>query len=163
MSQQQFDPTDFRRALGKFPTGVTIVTTKNTKGEKIGVTASSFNSVSLDPPLVLWSLKKQARSIDSFGEGKHFAVHVLGEHQQELSNHFARQGADKFADLALDQGVAEVPLLTDYSVRFQCVCQHQYDGGDHVILVGRVLQYEMSECNQPLLFHSGSYAKVVHG
>ncbi|QYJ78851.1 flavin reductase family protein [Shewanella acanthi] len=162
MMQTQFDPTDFRRALGKFPTGVTIVTTKNARGEKIGVTASSFNSVSLDPPLVLWSLKKEARSIDSFGEGKHFAVHVLGDHQQDLSNHFARQGADKFANLPLVEGVAEMPLLTEFSVRFQCVCQHQYDGGDHVILVGRVLQFDTTECNQPLIFHSGNYAKVAH-
>ena len=162
MTQPEFDPMAFRRALGKFPTGVTIITTKNDKGENIGVTASSFNSVSLDPPLILWSLSKTARSVAAFGEGHHFAVHILSEHQQELSNHFAKQGADKFADLALSQGHGEVPLLAEFSARFQCICQHQYDGGVHVILVGRVLEYETKECNQPLIFHSGSYAKVVH-
>ncbi|MEP1551977.1 flavin reductase family protein, partial [Paraglaciecola sp.] len=86
MTQPEFDPRDFRNALGKFPTGVTIITTKNEMGELIGMTASSFNTVSLNPPLVLWSIDKSARSLPSFGEGHHFAVHVLSEHQQDLSN-----------------------------------------------------------------------------
>lgn len=162
MTQPEFDPRDFRNALGKFPTGVTIITTKNESGELIGMTASSFNTVSLNPPLILWSIDKGARSLPSFGEGHHFAVHVLSEHQQDLSNTFATKSDDKFAGIDVTFGIAEVPLLPEFSARFQCVCQHEYDGGDHVILVGRVLDYETADCNSPLVFHSGSYAKISH-
>ncbi|TKB46191.1 flavin reductase family protein [Thalassotalea mangrovi] len=162
MIQPEIDPREFRSALGKFPTGVTIITTKNDNDEYIGITASSFNSVSLNPPLILWSIDKNARSLSSFPNDGHYAVHVLNEQQQELSNTFARQGADKFSGLEVTEGIAGVPLLAGVCGRFQCKCEHQYDGGDHIIMVGRVLNYETCDNHKPLVFHSGNYARVTY-
>ncbi|TRX54987.1 flavin reductase family protein [Thalassomonas sp. M1454] len=160
MTNPGIDPIQFRNALGKFPTGVTIVTTKF-GDELIGMTISSFNSVSLDPPLILWSIDKGARSLPAFKEASNFAVHVLCEDQQEVSNLFARQGADKFANVELETGIGDVPMLKEYSARFQCQVEHQYEGGDHVIIVGRVLDFDAHDCKDPLVFHSGRYAKIA--
>src|SRR5690348_851615 len=110
----------FRDALGAFATGVTIVTTRGARGEDVGLTANSFNSVSLDPPMVLWSLARKAKSLDAFLENPHFAVHVLAADQDELSRRFATQGIDKFAGLHLGRGSGEVPLLEGCSARFEC-------------------------------------------
>ncbi|WNC72224.1 flavin reductase family protein [Thalassotalea psychrophila] len=159
MTKPGIDPIQFRNALGKFPTGVTIVTTKF-GDELIGMTISSFNSVSLDPPLILWSIDKGARSLPAFKEANHFAVHVLSEEQQDLSNLFARQGADKFANVELETGIADVPMLSEYCARFQCQVEHQYEGGDHVIIVGRVLDFDAHDGKDPLVFHSGRYAQI---
>jgi flavin reductase (DIM6/NTAB) family NADH-FMN oxidoreductase RutF len=146
----------FRQALSHFATGVTVVTTRDAAGEPVGVTASSFNTVSLDPPLVLWSIGRHAFS---FPAAEHFAVHVLGEHQQEWSNRFGRAGEDKFSGLACCEGIAELPLLDGCPVRFECVIEHRYEGGDHLILVGRVLRVtEAGNAAAPLLFHRGRYA-----
>lgn len=148
----------FRNALGSFATGVTVATTIDRAGQPIGVTASSFNSVSLDPPLVLWSLAKDSLSRESFCEGGHFAVHILKASQEELSNRFARSGADKFAGVAWSKGVVGSPILDDYAALFQCRTRHLYDGGDHIILVGEVADYRATDA-EPLLFHAGSYAE----
>ncbi len=153
----QFDPKDFRRALGMFATGVTIVTTKAGGGTPVGVTANSFNSVSLTPPLVLWSLAKSARSLQAFSDASHWNVHVLAEDQVSLSNLFARAGEDKFSGLQLDKGLNDTPLLHACSARFQCRTMFQYEGGDHVIFVGEVLGYDRSE-RPPLLYVTGNYA-----
>ncbi|QBY04506.1 flavin reductase [Thalassotalea sp. HSM 43] len=160
MTEPGIDPKLFRNALGKFPTGVTIITSKH-GDEQIGMTISSFNSVSLNPPLILWSIDKSARSLPAFTDSKNFAVHVLADDQQELSNLFARQGADKFAAASIETGIADVPLLTEYCARFQCEVEHQYDGGDHIIIVGRVLDFDVDEDKDPLVFHSGRYAQLV--
>lgn len=149
---------DFRAALGTFATGVTIVTTMSQTGEPIGVTASSFNSVSLDPPLVLWSLAKSSSSLDSFCGSGHFCVHVLSAAQEELSNSFARSGAEKFAGVEWTQGVLGSPVLNTYSALFQCKMMHEYEGGDHVILVGEVVEFDRKD-HAPLLFHGGRYAE----
>lgn len=149
----------FRNALGAFATGVTIVTTRGRDGQPVGVTASSFNSVSIDPPLVLWSLAKSSRSHDDFYNGEHFAIHVLAAHQAELSNRFAQSGEDKFAGLGLSNGVGGSPILADFAALFQCRVMHRYDGGDHVILVGEVIEFARSE-HPPLLFHAGCYAET---
>lgn len=159
MTDPSIDPIKLRNALGKFPTGVTIVTTKFAD-EFIGMTISSFNSVSLNPPLILWSIDKSARSLPAFQEASQFAVHVLREDQQELSNLFARQGADKFANVELEIGIADVPMLSEYGARFQCQVEHQYEGGDHVIIVGRILDFDAHDGKAPLVFHSGSYAQI---
>jgi len=159
MQDPVIDSREFRQTLGRFPTGVTIITCLNENGEPVGMTASSFNSVSLDPPLVLWSIDKRAYSLQAFTNASHYAIHVLGEHQQDLSNQFARQGADKFSGVALAEGLAGVPLLTDYCARFQCRNLHQYEGGDHIILVGQVLDFSATE-QSPLLFHRGRYARL---
>ena len=152
-----FDPRDFRQALGMFATGVTVVTARTPDGEAVGVTANSFNSVSMSPPLVLWSLAKNARSLEAFGAAGHWNVHILSTAQEATSNRFARAGEDKFNGLTLDTGVTPAPLLPECSARFQCRTKFQYDGGDHVIFVGEVIEYDRSE-RPPLLFVTGGYA-----
>lgn len=155
--QTSFDPQAFRAALGTFTTGVTIITTQAEDGSPVGITANSFNSVSLNPPLVLWSLAKNARSLPVFSTGKHWNVHVLSSEQETLSGRFAMQGENKFAEVELDAGVSEAPLLQDCTARFQCRTAFQYEGGDHVIFVGEVLAFDHSE-RAPLAFQSGQYA-----
>lgn len=156
-TQKGFDPQAFRAALGTFTTGVTIITTRAADGEPIGITANSFNSVSLNPPLVLWSLAKNARSREAFANAKHWNVHVLSAAQEALSGRFARQGEDKFSGLELDEGISKAPLLNGCTARFQCRTAFSYDGGDHIIFVGEVLAYDRSEL-PPLVFQSGQYA-----
>lgn len=155
-----FDPQAFRAALGTFTTGVTIITTQAEDGSPVGITANSFNSVSLNPPLVLWSLSKKARSLPVFSGGKHWNVHVLSTEQESLSGRFATQGEDKFAEVSFDNGVSEAPLLQDCTARFQCRTAFQYEGGDHVIFVGEVLAFDHSE-RAPLAFQSGQYALAM--
>jgi 3-hydroxy-9,10-secoandrosta-1,3,5(10)-triene-9,17-dione monooxygenase reductase component len=160
MTATAFDPKEFRRALGSFATGVTIITTRAPDGTPLGLTVNSFNSVSLNPPLVLWSLENAALSLPVFRDAKHWAVHVLAADQDELSARFARRGGDKFAGLALEQGVGEIPLLTGCTARFQCRNAFQYDGGDHVIFVGEVLHFDRTDA-APLVFHGGRYAHAT--
>jgi 3-hydroxy-9,10-secoandrosta-1,3,5(10)-triene-9,17-dione monooxygenase reductase component len=150
----------FRAALGAFATGVTIVTTRNAAGEDIGLTANSFNSVSLDPPMVLWSLARKSLSLPAFLESGYFAVHVLAADQEELSVTFATRGADKFAGLALARGAGGIPLIAGCSALFQCKTAFNYEGGDHVIFVGEVQEFEHFN-RPPLVFHSGRYAVAV--
>ena len=154
------DSGHFRDALGAFATGVTIVTTRAPDNQDIGLTANSFNSVSLDPPMVLWSLAKTASSLPVFLDTEYFAVHVLASDQQALSDRFARRGANKFHGQTLERGHGGVPLLPGCSARFQCRTAFRYEGGDHIIFVGEVLEFDHSE-RQPLLFHSGGYGKIV--
>ena len=153
----EFDPRAFRGALGAFTTGVTIVTAAAPDGSRAGVTANSFNSVSLNPPMVLWSLAKTSRSLAIFERAAYWAVHILAAHQDVLSNHFAKSGADKFAGLDTETGLGGVPLLTDYAVRLQCKTAFMYEGGDHVIFVGEVLRFDHRDV-APLVFHGGKYA-----
>ena len=152
-----FDPKDFRRALGMFGTGVTIVTTRAENGEPVGITANSFNSVSLEPPMVLWSLAKNARSLPVFQSADTWNVHILSNEQEALSNRFARAGEDKFSGLPLDSEAAHAPLLQDCSARFRCKTAFQYDGGDHIIFVGEVTDYDANP-HPPLLYVTGGYA-----
>ena len=156
------DPKEFRNALGQFATGVTVITTIDNQGgddtpRPVGVTASSFNSVSIDPPLVLWSLAKNSGSLEAYQNSGHFCVHVLASTHEALSQRFASRGTDKFAGLDWTPGEGGAPLLPDYAAQFQCKTTYQYEGGDHVIFVGEVLAYETRE-DQPLVFHKGNYA-----
>jgi 3-hydroxy-9,10-secoandrosta-1,3,5(10)-triene-9,17-dione monooxygenase reductase component len=154
---QRFDPKDFRQALGRFATGVTIVTARASDGTPVGMTANSFNSVSMDPPMVLWSLAKTARSLPTFTQSKHWTVHILANDQEALSNRFARAGEDKFGGLALEAGIGDAPLIPGCSARFQCRTAFQYEGGDHIIFVGEVIGYDRSD-RAPLVFVTGGYA-----
>jgi 3-hydroxy-9,10-secoandrosta-1,3,5(10)-triene-9,17-dione monooxygenase reductase component len=151
------DPKDFRNALSMFATGVTIITTRTESGDPVGITANSFNSVSLDPPMVLWSLAKNAYSLPIFQQAKEWNVHILSNEQEALSNKFAKKGEDKFAGITLDQGVTQSPLLPACSARFQCRTMFEYEGGDHIIFVGEVLAYDQAP-TPPLLYLSGNYA-----
>jgi 3-hydroxy-9,10-secoandrosta-1,3,5(10)-triene-9,17-dione monooxygenase reductase component len=151
----------FRNALGSFATGVTVVTTTAADGSKVGLTANSFNSVALDPPMVLGSLSKNSRALPIFAAAEYFAIHILSADQETLSTLFARAGADKFAGLTLDTGgLGNVPLLQNCSARFQCRTAFQYEGGDHVIFVGKVERFDHT-VRAPLLFHGGQYALAV--
>ncbi|WP_448680724.1 flavin reductase [Pseudomonas nicosulfuronedens] len=153
------DPREFRHALGNFTTGVTIVTTIGTDGNPVGVTANSFNSVSLDPPLVLWSLARKSQSLAAFESSTHWAVHILAHDQDELSGRFARSvsGAEKFDGIEYEDGLGAAPLLSGCTTRMQCRTAYIYDGGDHIILVGEVLKFDKSDA-PPLVFQRGSYA-----
>ncbi len=153
---ERFDRRDFRRALGQFATGVTVVTTCAPDGRRVGITVNSFASVSLDPPLVLWSIARQATNFEEFISATHFAVNVLEAGQHHLSRRFSTPMADKFAGVDCEHGPCGLPLLQGASARFICRTVQQYDGGDHVILLGEVEAYSWAEA-EPLVFHSGRY------
>ncbi len=159
MTKPAIDPKAFRRALGNFATGVTIITACAPDGTKVGVTASSFNSLSMDPPLILWSSMKTARSCAVFESATHFAVNILASDQMEMSNHFARQQDDKFAGVAYEEGLGGAPVFPNCAGRFQCETYDRLDGGDHWIFVGRVVAFD-DFGRSPLCFHQGSYAIV---
>lgn len=153
----QIDTRSLRRALGVFGTGVTIVTTRDANGVPVGMTANSFNSVSLEPPIILWSIARTARSCKAFVEARFWNVHVLSVEHEALSRRFACQGADKFAGLEIEEGLSPVPLLRGCSARFQCEMQHAHEAGDHVVLFGRVIGFDQSD-RPPLLWVAGNYA-----
>lgn len=159
-SAAPMDPRAFRRALGNFATGVTIVTAATADGQKVGVTANSFNSVSLDPPLVLWSIDKRSGSYEVFEQAAHFAVNILSADQINLSNQFARPSDDKFVGVTHELGEGSAPLFPDCAARFQCEKYQQIDGGDHWILVGKVLAFD-DFGRSPLLYHQGAYSMVL--
>ncbi|HEX5787184.1 MAG TPA: flavin reductase family protein [Woeseiaceae bacterium] len=146
----------FRRALSCFPTGVAVVTTLDAEGAPAGITVSSFNSVSLDPPLVLWSIDRQAACYEVFMNAPYFAVNVLSLAELSLVARFALREGDKFAGLVCRRGLGGIPVLPDFAACFECGTEHRYDGGDHTIIVGRVLAFEDHE-KEPLIVHRGRY------
>lgn len=152
----------FRSALGRFVTGVTIVTTRDAEGKAIGLTANSFNSVSLDPPLVLWSLALGSPNLAAFRDSKAWAVHVLSVDQEDMSNRFAKRGIDKFEGLDIQDGPEGAPLITGCAARFGCRSTFEYEGGDHAIFVGEVVDFADRDV-QPLVFHGGRYGGVFSG
>ncbi|MGO3029100.1 p-hydroxyphenylacetate 3-hydroxylase reductase component [Pseudomonas helleri] len=155
-----FDARAFRRALGNFATGVTVVTAATEGGRKVGVTANSFNSVSLDPPLVLWSLDKRSTSHEVFESASHFAVNILAADQIDLSNNFARPKEDRFAEIEFEAGEGGAPVFADCSARFHCEKYQQLDGGDHWIMIGKVVAFD-DFGRSPLLYHQGAYSMVL--
>ncbi len=155
------DSKDIRDALGCFATGVTVITGLGPGGEKLGVTASSFNSVSLDPPLVLFSLNRQAYSMPHFLDSGHFAVNVLREGQEALSNRFATPLADKWDGIEFEIWDFGCPILADALANFECKTRYTYDGGDHVIFVGAVERMRADLDGHPLLFYHGGYQSLV--
>jgi flavin reductase (DIM6/NTAB) family NADH-FMN oxidoreductase RutF/DNA-binding MarR family transcriptional regulator len=158
----QVDGDKFRNALGHFATGVTVVTTLDQNGEPLGITANSFNSVSLDPPMVLWSIAKESGKRSTFEGSDHFVVNVLAEDQVEVSQHFAKSAKDMFSRIEWQPGLNGLPLLPACAARFQCSKVYQYDGGDHIIIVGKVDQFDDTG-REALVFHRGRYAVVdVH-
>ncbi len=159
--QQALSPTfsreEFRAALGMFATGVTIVTARTATGQPVGLTANSFNSVSLSPPLVLWSLSKTAASMAVFSTGSHYAINILSNEQQELARRFATTGQDKFAGVDYAIGQAGAPLLDGAVAHFECFNRSRYEEGDHVIFVGEVERCSHHSGASPLLFHGGRF------
>ncbi|WP_415768966.1 flavin reductase [Pseudomonas sp. LB3P38] len=156
-AKTQFDPREFRNALGTFTTGVTIITASAPDGTPVGITANSFNSVSLDPPMVLWSLAKSSRNLEAFEASEFWAVHILSAEQEALSNRFAKSGEDKFSGVDIDLGLGGVPLLNGCCTRMQCKTSFMYEGGDHIIFVGEVIEFDHQPV-APLVFQAGKYA-----
>ena len=152
-----FSPQAFRKALGCFATGVTIVTARSTEGELFGLTASSFNSVSLNPPLVLWSLSREAGSMPVFASGSHYAINILAANQKDLAERFATRGLDRWAGVAFAEGAGGAPMLSGTLACFECFNRSRYEEGDHVIFVGEVERCTQRRGASPLLYHGGKF------
>jgi flavin reductase (DIM6/NTAB) family NADH-FMN oxidoreductase RutF/DNA-binding IclR family transcriptional regulator len=154
-----FDSKEFRRTLGAFPTGVTVITTCDDQGGTFGVTASSFNSVSLDPPLILWSQSTSSSSYPAFRDNDRFVVNILADHQIEISNKFSKSGADKFLGIATRPGLGGVPVIEDCAAHLECQKVAVYPGGDHVVYIARVEKISRS-AHRSLAFGDGKYLKT---
>ncbi len=152
-----FSQLEFRNALGMFATGVTIVTARTAEGALVGLTANSFNSVSLAPPLVLWSLARAAASLPAFSTGSHYAINILAADQHALAKRFATKGVDRFADVEFIDGTGGAPLLAGAAAAFECFNRSRYEEGDHVIFVGEVERCTHRAGASPLLFHGGKF------
>ncbi|NBP62594.1 MAG: flavin reductase [Betaproteobacteria bacterium] len=166
------DHSAFRQALAKFPTGVTVVTAHSpSRKVSVGLTVSSFNSVSLSPPLVLWSISSQSQHLDAFEAGLAHRIHVLAQGQEDLALRFARSGPDKFADLQTrdmqTQGneskpqhevspFDSIPILARCCARFDCITEVIHDAGDHCVIIARVLCFEVGQ-REPLVFAHGRF------
>lgn len=151
-----FDARELRQALGSFVTGVTVITTLDADGKLHGLTANSFTSVSLDPPLVLWSQSRTAPSHPVFSAAERFAVNILADDQVDVSNRFARGAADKFTGMPVRAGLGGVPLIDGCAAYLECRKVHSYPGGDHVVFIGEVERIERLP-RQPLVFGGGRY------
>jgi flavin reductase (DIM6/NTAB) family NADH-FMN oxidoreductase RutF len=154
------DADEFRRVLGQFATGVTIITAVD-DGEPVGVAANSFTSVSLDPPLVLFCVARTSSTWPRIERARKFAVNILGEHQEDLCQLFATKGADRFGQIDWHDGVGGSPVLHETLAYLDCEFWAEYDGGDHIIVVGRVLDLGVDRDAGPLLFFSGSYGRLA--
>ena len=154
------DPRDFRNALGTFATGVTIITAVAPDGKPYGLTCNSFASVSLNPPLVLWSLGMFSNGLSVFQNASHFTVNVLGASQQDLANRFAKSSEDKFAGVEWAPGLGKAPVLGNCVASFQCRAANRYYGGDHIIFLGAVEAYAYNR-QEPLLFARGGYGRFL--
>jgi 3-hydroxy-9,10-secoandrosta-1,3,5(10)-triene-9,17-dione monooxygenase reductase component len=151
-----FTQRDLRDAFGLFATGVTVVTALKPDGNPVGVTANSFTSVSLEPPLLLWCLARASSGAPAFTAGVAFAVHILSHHQRDLALHFARRTHEKFAHDPQARGMSQPPHLADALCRFDCRVHAVHTGGDHVIVVGEVLEITRAP-GTPLAFHGGRF------
>ena len=152
-----FSAREFRAALGMFATGVTIVTARSSSGELVGLTANSFNSVSLAPPLVLWSLAQGATSMPALSTGTHYAINILAADQKELAERFAGSRDGRWAGVDWTEGSAGAPLLGGAAATFECFNRSRYEEGDHVIFVGEVERCAHRAGVPPLLFHGGRF------
>lgn len=150
------EPAALRQALGRFATGVTIVTCRDADGGRVGLTANSFSSLSLSPPLVLWSLRTRSSALQAFLGAGRFAVNVLSVHQLELSRRFAQQGADRFDEGLWSEGLGGVPVLGGSAAVFECETVSSQRAGDHELFIGRVLRLAETPL-PPLVFQAGHY------
>jgi flavin reductase (DIM6/NTAB) family NADH-FMN oxidoreductase RutF len=155
--QGAFDTRAFRHALGQFPTGVCVVTTM-VDGTRLGMTVSSFNSLSLDPPLVLFSIDRRAASLPLWERAEAVAVHVLAENQKDMSNRFARALANKWEGMSLSEGATGAPLLAGVAAVFECAVWARHEGGDHTLFILEVEHFRSFADRRPLVFGKGRYA-----
>jgi 4-hydroxyphenylacetate 3-hydroxylase, reductase component len=156
LAASELVPDELRRALGRFVTGVTIVTCRDEHGEPVGLTANSFNALSLDPPLVLWSLRESSSTIGAFTAATHFAVNVLAADQVELSRRFARPSSAKFDQGEWTDGQGGAPLLAGCVAVFECRRHSHHAAGDHMLFIGEVERIGGS-ASSPLVYHAGHY------
>lgn len=150
------ESTRFRRSLAQFATGVTVVTTRDAAGAPVGLTVNSFNSVSLQPPLVLWSLALGSRTLEAFERCSHYAVNILGESQLDVAQRFARTDADRFGPHDWRDGPFGMPLLDGCVARLVARIERRHLEGDHVVMVGEVVHHDAAG-GTPLVFHDGRY------
>jgi flavin reductase (DIM6/NTAB) family NADH-FMN oxidoreductase RutF len=153
----RFTPQEFRLALGTFATGVTVITGRDVEGKLVGLTANSFNSVSLSPPLVLWSLARSAGSMPAFSTGSHYAINILAAEQRPIAERFATRDIDRFEGVPYRIGAGGVPVLEGVAASFECFNRSRYEEGDHVIFVGEVEHCERREGALPLIYHGGRF------
>jgi flavin reductase (DIM6/NTAB) family NADH-FMN oxidoreductase RutF len=153
-------PELYRSVMGCFPTGVTVITAEGADGTRVGVTASSFNTVSMDPPLILWSLSLKAPSLNAFRQAEHFAVNVLADGQDFIARQFSRPAEDKFSGIATRPGVTGAPLIDGALAHIECRVVERYAGGDHEIMLGQVLSLGRDD-GAPLVFHAGRFHRIV--
>ena len=154
------DTWDFKQAVGVFTTGVTVVTTCDEDGTRYGLTANSFASVSLEPPLVLFCVDLRAPSLSGFTRSQHFAINVLASDQEDVAKRFARPAEDKFARLAWRVGIFGDPLLDRCIAHIECKLEHWFESGDHAIVIGRVHRVKFY-AGEPLIFHRSRFGTVV--
>jgi len=152
-----FDARGFRDALGCFPTGVTVVTALHESGAFVGMTINSFNALSLEPPLILWSLATRSPSLAAFEQAAHFAINILADDQVEVSRRFAAAGGNKFTQLEVHEGLAGVPLIAGCAAYLECRSYVQHSGGDHVLFIGHVERFACDPARRPLVFARGKY------
>jgi flavin reductase ActVB len=149
----------FKEAMARFGSGVTVITTREYEGAPAGFTASSFSSLSLNPPLVLFCLDREAHCFDAFYGATHFGVNILASGQKDISNRFSQRSGDKFKDIGLLDGTTDVPLIEGSLVNLECRTTEKLPGGDHLIFIGEVEQVHLGE-GAPLLFFMGKYHSI---
>lgn len=155
-----FSPRDFRNALGRFPTGIAVITAMDGQGKRIGITVNSFVSVSLDPPLISFNIARTLASFEAISKLDGFNVNLLMDDQREVSNRFAQAGADKWRDVSYHLNDAGHPVITPSMATFHCSRYAIYEAGDHRIVVGRVTALEVDESATPLVFYRGAYSHL---
>lgn len=155
-----FDRIQLRNAFGRFATGVCVITAHPEGQEPLGMTVNSFSSVSLDPPLLLWSIQNDSECVPAFNATNRFAVNILTVAQRDLSKQYARKGEHTLQADHFRNGSTGVPILRDTLASFECEMWQRYEGGDHVILVGKVLAVEHGGEAKPLVFFSGAYQEI---
>jgi len=161
MGRLMFTNRDFRDAAAYFPTGVSVITARAADNSFVGVTANSFSSISANPPLLSVSLDKSLRSFGHFVAASHFAINILGGDQQEVSSAFARTGCDKWAYVESHLGPAGSPLIRPNIAAFECESYARYEGGDHLIFLGRVMHIEVTGKSDPLVFFRSRYRRLA--
>jgi len=155
-----FDGRELRDALGRFATGVCVITTLDEQQQALGMTANSFSSVSLDPPLVLWALQNSSDHYAAFSSPRYFAINILSSEQQSHSNQYAKKGDHLLDQAHYSSGKYGAPIITDALVSFECELEATHEGGDHLIIVGRVRAMQQRSSGEPLLFFSGGYREL---
>ena len=159
MRASHFDSTRLRQALGQFATGITVIATRDEQEHFIGLTVNSFNSVSLEPPLILWSLSKRSRYLATFRQCSHYSISVLAAHQQDISQRFSTRHADRFQQVPHHVTELGLPLINNACAHFECRNRHQYEEGDHVIFIGLV-EHCSAQGGEPLLYFNSGYARL---